>query len=583
MQHPERRASPLARAMTGVTLARSDDEAALEVLRGVMEVTGAARGRLRFVDLGTGAYAVGGAIGWTGPPARLRPAELRDRPLSSLSTAERAIASGLAQLRPALSDAVLPVMRGATCIGLFELEADGPGAFGDPSLTDDVGPLASLAIQLYERRFLLRVMSESQQPLDVAVHDDEFYEQVMTLVAVASDVEYAALHFLEDDGELVCVAAFGFDGLPVRQIDEDRLVSSSILRRAVTEQRPVAGRDIGTDTGGFEKLLRDQGVRSVVTLPVVAGGGIYGCLSLASTVDYEFSAQEIDGFSSIATGVGIAIQNHRSVHAAAVTNVSYAEIGLAITGVEVAQAARHEARGLIDDCLVATVILGQEARKVAPGRAAGIQARLDEIDETLNDLARVVDKIKAATRAPRRERSLIGLHDIWDQARSQLQGKVHQARLESCRYDGPDVPVFVAVDWFRQVFINLMLNSLDAFNTGAMNKRGRQIRLVVDRPSDRQRDYQLTYSDNAGGINPASLRHLDGSPIEMPPEQAIFEANVTSKPEGSGWGLVLVRRILEDHRGTINVVDHRGGLTYRIQIPKPSERETRRTDVHAPA
>jgi len=165
---------------------------------------------------------------------------------------------------------------------------------------------------------------------------------------------------------------------------------------------------------------------------------------------------------------------------------------------------------------------------------------------------------------------LVSLKEVWEQARGQLIGKFASARLESCRYEGPDVNVYVAVDWFRQVFINLILNSLEAFADGSANKRGRHVRLVVDRPSERQRDYVITYSDNAGGINPAALRHLDGSSVADAIEQAIFQPNVTSKASGSGWGLALVRRIMEDHRATINLIDYRGGVTFRLQVPKPA-------------
>ncbi len=378
-----------------------------------------------------------------------------------------------------------------------------------------------------------------------------------------------------------CVGHYGFGDDDPHVFDVSNVAASSALHRAIRDSRATSvGASSSIDPDDFEGLLQGLGVRSIVVLPVVAGASLFGTLTFGSSVDYQFEPHEVAAFASIADGVGLAMQNHRNFHAAALTTVSYAEIGLAITGVEVAEAARHEARGLIDDCLVATVTLGQELKKAAPARAAALLGRLDEIDETLQDLGRVIDKIKAATRAPRRERTLVGLQDVWDQARNQLLGKVHQARLESCRYDGPNVPVLVAVDWFRQVFINLMLNSLDAFADGGGNKRGRQIRLAVDRPSDRQRDYVVTYSDNAGGINPVRLRHLDGSPIELPPDQAIFEANVTSKAEGSGWGLVLVRRILADHRATINVVDYRGGLTYRIQIPKPPERDSKRINAN---
>ena len=193
----------------------------------------------------------------------------------------------------------------------------------------------------------------------------------MTLVALASEVEYGVLHFLDEDGELVCVGSFGFGALATRQLDETSGLSSSALRGVVTSRRPAASATSAPPWAGSSRCSVITGFGSLVVVPVLAGGSVYGCLSLASTVDYEFSAPEVGGFTSIATGIGFAIQNHRSVHAAALTTVSYAEIGLAITGVEVAQAARHEARGLIDDCLVATVILGQEARKVAPGPSRG--------------------------------------------------------------------------------------------------------------------------------------------------------------------------------------------------------------------
>jgi signal transduction histidine kinase len=584
MRHPDNGAQALTRATVGVAAARSAEEAARLVLQAVVDVTGAERARLRFVDLARGTFSGFVALSWPAVAPAMPLAEYRDRDRSGLPALERATLTGaieheqlarraddVGETTALVSRVVVPVVRGETCIGLFELEADGDGSLDGPAIGSRLAPLASLAVQVYERRFLLRLMAESQQPLDYALHDEDFYEQLMTLIALASQVGFAVLHYVQD-GELAAVASFGFDRTPSAGLNVESSAAWPLLEEINPTAPPLAGVP-SPDGVGFDAVLRDEGVRSFVVLAVTTGGDQYGWLTLGSSVDYEFGPVEVAGFTSLATGVGIAIQNHRNVHAAALTTVSYAEIGLAITGVEVAQAARHEARGLIDDCLVATVILGQEVRKVAPARAGALLTRLDEIDETLQDLARVVDKIKAATRAPRRERSLVGLEDVWDQARNQLIGKIHQARLESCRYDGPNVPVFVAVDWFRQVFINLMLNSLDAFNGSSSNKRGRQIRLVVERPSERQRTYNLTYSDNAGGINPASLRHLDGSPIDLPPDQAIFEANVTSKPDGSGWGLVLVRRILEDHHGTINVVDYRSGLTYRVQIPKPSERE----------
>jgi signal transduction histidine kinase len=123
------------------------------------------------------------------------------------------------------------------------------------------------------------------------------------------------------------------------------------------------------------------------------------------------------------------------------------------------------------------------------------------------------------------------------------------------------------VDWFRQVFLNLLLNSADAFEAQS-RRRGREIRLQVKESGGaREPKLSLRYTDNAGGIQPQLLTfpHLYNENRE--PEYAIFQQDVTSKKDGSGWGMYLVRKILEDHAGSISLVARRGGVTFDIEIP----------------
>ncbi len=156
----------LARATAAVGRSRTTEDGAREVLRAVLAATGARGGRLSLLDLATGSYVSSAAIG-LGPSAG-----------------------------PPQPDggATVPLMRGDSCIGLLELE--------EPATIEGIGPLANLAVQIYERRFLLRVLAESQQSIDFALHDDDFNEQIMALVALSSQMEYAVLHFQEDDGAL---------------------------------------------------------------------------------------------------------------------------------------------------------------------------------------------------------------------------------------------------------------------------------------------------------------------------------------------------------------------------------------------
>jgi nitrogen-specific signal transduction histidine kinase len=43
---------------------------------------------------------------------------------------------------------------------------------------------------------------------------------------------------------------------------------------------------------------------------------------------------------------------------------------------------------------------------------------------------------------------------------------------------------------------------------------------------------------------------------------------VTSKENGSGWGLTLVRNILLQYGASIDLIEHRRGVSFRITLPR---------------
>jgi signal transduction histidine kinase len=451
-----------------------------------------------------------------------------------------------------------------------------PGHFSEPlsPVLDRLGPLLDIAELLYERRHLVDLLRESQRPIDFSLNEGQFYDEVMLLAALSAQMEYAVLRELTEDDELRCIGAFGFDTSQRELFDLSPLEAYPPFAEVIRTRRPHTAPNMNSDT--YDTLReRDEisKVCSFVAVPVLVGTEIFGTFSFGSSLEYHYSDAETTALTSLANGLGVTIYNYRNFQRAALEVASYADIGTAITAVEVAQAARHEARGLIDDAIVDLLTVTRAINANINGKVAtSILDKAASVEERLYGLNIVLDKIKTASRVPGQEKRIIGLREVWEQARSQLTGKLGQARVESCTYDGRDVDVYVAVDWYRQVFINLMLNSLDAFGSGSIKKRGRRIRLVVERPTDRTRDISMTYSDNAGGINPASLKSMDGEPVVAPIEQAIFQPNVTSKSDGSGWGLALVRKILSDHGGSISLADYRGGgTTFRMMIPKPPE------------
>ena len=111
----------------------------------------------------------------------------------------------------------------------------------------------------------------------------------------------------------------------------------------------------------------------------------------------------------------------------------------------------------------------------------------------------------------------------------------------------PDLPPLAGVrDQFVQVVFNLVLNAIDATGKG-----GR----VDVAASAGDTGVTLTVSDDGSGIDPA---HRD----------RLFRPYFTTKRHGTGLGLFVIRRIVEQHGGTVAVESEPGrGATFRVTLP----------------
>ena len=113
----------------------------------------------------------------------------------------------------------------------------------------------------------------------------------------------------------------------------------------------------------------------------------------------------------------------------------------------------------------------------------------------------------------------------------------------------PDLPKINGdVKLLRQVLHNLMQNALDA-----LAEVSNPSVLIKTELSDT--GIRLSISDNGSGFSEALLSR-------------VFEPYVTTKPKGTGLGLAIVKRIVEEHRGRIqvaNVEPH--GANVSIHLP----------------
>ena len=86
----------------------------------------------------------------------------------------------------------------------------------------------------------------------------------------------------------------------------------------------------------------------------------------------------------------------------------------------------------------------------------------------------------------------------------------------------------------------------------------------------------VTVTGDGAGLAVTIADHGPGIPAEL--RQRVFEPYFTTKDDGTGLGLALVRVTLEAHRGTISVSETAGGgATFAIVFPSPSS-----TNLHRP-
>ena len=158
---------------------------------------------------------------------------------------------------------------------------------------------------------------------------------------------------------------------------------------------------------------------------------------------------------------------------------------------------------------------------------------------------------------------------LLDETLDFLNGELVQRHVEVQRRYEAKPQVLADPQQLRQVFLNLVLNSLEAMNGHPSTRPGgfaqdsgppREDGVGLQGRLDVQTAIQgpelrVTIADNGAGINPQDLPH-------------IFEPFFTTKPTGTGLGLAVVHGIIKEHSGRITVESHPGQGT-RVTLTLP--------------
>ena len=123
-------------------------------------------------------------------------------------------------------------------------------------------------------------------------------------------------------------------------------------------------------------------------------------------------------------------------------------------------------------------------------------------------------------------------------------GSNHSVRT---RFESPEMNAFIDANMMKQVFWNLAKNSIKATPGGGT--------LTVSVSRDGASSVVVSFADDGVGMSESEMRRA-------------FEPFQTNFSEGTGLGLAVVFRIVEEHRGRIRVRSRLGkGTEVLVTLP----------------
>ncbi|MFU8881436.1 MAG: ATP-binding protein [Rhodobacterales bacterium] len=209
---------------------------------------------------------------------------------------------------------------------------------------------------------------------------------------------------------------------------------------------------------------------------------------------------------------------------------------------DVARRIAHEIKNPLTPIQLSAERIKRKFRKhLDDTTGADLEQLTDVIVRQTNDLRRIVDEFSKFARMPepvRRTESITAL--IRDAVLLQQAGQPDVQIIT----DLVDDPLAAEVDatMIHQALTNLIKNAGEAIETlrkkGAPDGYAPQIRISTTQ-----------------GVNQAEIRIMDNG-IGLPEDRArLFEPYVTTRSEGTGLGLPIVKKIIEEHGGTLILDD----------------------------
>ena len=207
----------------------------------------------------------------------------------------------------------------------------------------------------------------------------------------------------------------------------------------------------------------------------------------------------------------------------------------------------HEIGNPLNSLHIHLQLMERSVQKLHDGTKAELERSIEIARSEVNRLDSIVTQFLKAIRPSRPQLRPENVNTIVEEAVRFFKPELQDREIVVEQELRSDLPLLqLDRDQMKQAFYNMIKNSLEA-----MHRHGRlRVRTDLD-----DTHVVLEFIDTGGGMSAENLSR-------------VFEPYFTTKPSGTGLGLLIVRRIVREHGGELSIESSEGkGLTLTIRLP----------------
>ena len=212
----------------------------------------------------------------------------------------------------------------------------------------------------------------------------------------------------------------------------------------------------------------------------------------------------------------------------------------------------HEIGNPLNSLTIHLQLMERKLRKLPPDQRNDLDEPLRIAREEIRRLDFIVSQFLRAIRPGEVVTAPADVNAVLEESVSFLTAEIADRDiLVELELDPALPPLELDRDQMKQAFYNVIRNSFQAMKSGGI------LRIATTLEPDY---VAVAFADSGGGIAPENMGK-------------VFDAYYTTKSSGSGLGLLIVRRIVREHGGEIELRNDTGrGLTVTIRLPHGDRR-----------